>query len=289
MVRCQNLKTYLYTLQLCLLFIGCVTVLNPANGEIFTETGLMDIPTGKVLKHGIFGAGVYAPFQNSSHFSRDAVGFRANFGMFDRVEVGLSHLLPQDNTSPRYALVHLKAQLLTESGVIPYLAVGIDNLGDTVSQTDAAFSAGWRTYQSQSAFLVISKTFNLPRIPLMSGHIGVGNHRFAFDERPIGVFGGVSTTFEPAFARGDIAFSLAFDGAGVNTGMRHTADSGFQIAFGVETLNKPDALRYIFSISWTNAQLMEQIAGAKRLARQAAKLANQAKRTRTKKAEETEP
>ncbi len=288
MIYCQKLKTDAFTLQLCLLFIGCVTLLNPATGEIFTETGLMDIPTGKVLKHGIFDAGVYAPFQNSSHFSRDAVGFRANFGMFDRVEVGLSHLLPQDNTAPRYALVHLKAQLLTEAGMIPDVAVGIDNLGDTVSQTDTAFTKGWRTYQSQSAFLVISKTFNLPRIPLMSGHIGIGNHRFAFDEQPIGVFGGVSTTFQPAFARGDIAFSLAFDGAGVNAGVRYTADTGFQIAFGSETLNRPDELRYIFAISWTNAQLMEQIAGAKRLARQAAKLASQAKRTPTKKEETPE-
>ena len=120
----------------------------------------------------------------------------------------------------------------------------------------------WKTYQSESAFLVISKTFNLPRIHLISGHIGVGNHRFASGDRPVGLFAGISTEFHPAFARGDIALSLEFDGAGINGGVRHTADSGLQVALGVETLN----------LNFVDKWMMEQIAGAKRLARQAGKL-----------------
>ena len=250
----------------------------PVSGEIFTESGLVDIPTGEVLKHGIFGAGVSAIFQNSSDFPRDAVAFRLNFGMFDRVEVGLSNLLLQDNNIPRYFLAHLKAQLLVESGLIPNVALGIENLGDKVNHK-------WNTYQPQSVFLVISKTFNLPRIHLISGHIGVGNHRFASDERPIGLFAGISTELHPAFARGDIGINLEFDGASINVGVRHTADSGLQVALGAETLNKPEKIRYLVSIAWTNAQMMEQIAGAKRLALQAAKLARQAKRPSTKKEE----
>lgn len=264
-----------------LIFSVFLRLSTPVRGEIFTDSGLMDIPTGKVLKHGIFGAGVSATFQNSSDFPHDAAAFHLNFGMFDSVEVGLSNLLLQDKNYSRYAFAHLKAQLLAESGLIPNVALGIENLGDEASHN-------WKTYQSQSAFLVISKTFNLPRIHLISGHIGVGNHRFASDERPIGMFGGLSTEFSPAFARGDIVLNLEFDGAGINAGVRHTADSGLQIALGVETLNKPEDMRYLVSVSWTNAQMMEQIDGAKRLARQAAKLASQAKRTPWKKEETSE-
>ena len=258
-----------------------LTLSVPVTSEIFTDSGLMDIPTGEVLRHGIFGVGVYAPFQNTTYFKRDPVAFRVNYGMFDRIEFGASHILPQDNDASRSFLGHVKAQLFNETGKIPNVAIGIDNLGDSVIQE-------WNTYHANSAYLVISKTFNLPRIHLISGHIGVGNRRFASDERPIGLFGGLSTELSPAFARGDIVFNLEFDGAGINAGVRHTADSGLQIALGVETLNKPEDMRYLVSVSWTNAQMMEQIDGAKRLARQAAKLASQAKRTPWKKEETSE-
>ncbi len=257
------------------LFTAFLTLSVPVTSEIFTDSGLMDIPTGEVLKHGIFGVGVYAPFQWTTHFKRDPVAFRVNFGMFDRIELGASHILPQANDASRSFLGHLKAQLLNETGKIPNVAIGIDNLGDNVIQE-------WNTYHANSAYLVISKTFNLPRIHLISGHIGVGNHRFAFDESPIGLFAGVSTELYPAFVRGDIGISLEFDGTGINAGVRHTADSGLQIALGAETLNKIEDIRYLVSISWSNAKMMEQIDGAKRLARQAAKLASQAKSKPTK-------
>ena len=261
------------------LLITCIFILSGmVRCEIFTESGLVDIPTGEVLRHGIFGAGISAFFQSSSDFPRDAAAFRLNIGMFDRVEFGLSNLLLQDVKFSRYAFAHIKAQLLAESELIPNVSIGIENLGDKISSE-------WKTYQSKSAYLVVSKTFNLPRIHLISGHIGIGNNRFADAERSIGFFVGVSTEISPAFARGDIGFSLEYDGTGVNTGIRHTANTGLQIALGVETLNKPDEIRYLVSISWSNAKMLEQIDGAKRLARQAAKLASQAKNQPEKKEE----
>ena len=254
-------------LGLLLFSIFCMFSTN-VSGEIFSDSGLVDIPTGDVLKHGVFGVGVYAPFQNTTHFKRYPVAFRVNFGMFDKIELGASHILPQDNDASRSFLGHVKAQLLNESEKLPNVAIGIDNLGDNVGQE-------WNTYHANSAYFVISKTFNLPRIHLISGHIGVGNHRFADDERLVGLFTGVSTEISPAFVRGDIGFNLEFDGTGVNAGIRHTANSGLQVALGVETLNKPEEIRYLLSISWSNAKMLEQIEGAKRLARQAAKLTSQ--------------
>ena len=258
------------------LLLSCIFILSgTVRCEIFTESGLVDIPTGEVLKHGIFGVGVYAPFQNVSQFQRDTVVFRVNFGMFDRIEFGASHILPHKNDASRSFLAHVKAHLIAESELIPNVALGVENLGDKVNYK-------WNTYKPQSSYLVISKTFNLPRIHLISGHIGIGNHRFAFDEHPIGIFAGVSTELSPAFAKGDITLNMEYDGIGANAGIRYTTNTGLQLALGVETLNRPEDIRYLLSISWSNAKMLEQIDGAKRLARQAAKLASQAKNQREK-------
>lgn len=263
-----------------LLVSAFLTVSSPVSGEIFIESGLVDIPTGRALKHGIFGAGTYVAFQNSFQFPRDAVAIRLNFGLFDRTEVGLSHLWHhQDN----FQVAHLKVQLLKESGVIPSIAVGIENLGDKIPTWMAQQTDGTPALQSQSAFIVVSKTFNLPRIHHISGHIGVGNHRFAPSESPVGVFAGVDTELQPAFARGDISLSLEFDGIGVNAGVRHTAMSGLQVALGIETLNNPDELRYLASVSWTNEQILEQLDETTHLIQRAAKLVSQARRTVTEK------
>lgn len=245
------------------MLIACLLLPNVVNGAMFTESGLMDIPTGGVLEHGIFGAGTSLAFENSQDENAQwthETALRLNFGLFDSVEMGLSH-----QSRAAGVLAHLKAQLLKESGAIPSVAIGVENL--LAEETDFSQTA-------RSEFLVVSKTFNLPKIHLISGHIGIGRGRFASEDRGIGPFVapfvGISTEFHPAFARGDIAFSLEFDGIAVNAGIRHTATSGLQVALGVETLNNPEEARYLVAISWSNAQVMEQIAAAKRLAKQAA-------------------
>lgn len=236
------------------ILIALLTVPNLVSGELFTESGLMDMPTGGVLKHGIFGAGTSIAFENSR--DERTAALRLNFGMFDRVEMGLSH-----ESQATGVLAHLKAQLLKESGGIPSVAIGSENL----LSEEADFSQ-----TARSEFFVVSKTFNLPRIHLISGHIGLGRGRFAPEAQGIGPFVGINTEFHPAFARGDLALSIEFDGRGMNASIRHTAASGLQFAFGVETLNNPEETRYLVAISWSNAQVMEQIAAAKRLAKQAA-------------------
>ena len=69
----------------------------------------------------------------------------------------------------------------------------------------------------------------------------------------------------------------------MNTGLRHTAGSGVQVYIAAEALNAPATdgkeIRYLAGVSWTNRALMKQIEDAKRLAKQAARLASQAKKT----------
>ena len=262
-----------YTFLLCLI----VFLVPPVRGEVLTGSGLVDIPTGRILKHGIFEAGVYLGFQQrmterSATNLGDAAAICLNFGLFDRLEIGLTHLShEQGSESFSNRTASLKLQLLKEpeTGAIPSVAIGIEKLGNNVFGSDS---------ETSSAFLAVSKTFNLPRIHLFSLHGGVGTQRFASAERPIGVCVGLSKTFQPAFARGDLTMHLEFDGVGVNAGMRHITTSGLQVAIGAETLNTPDELRYLASVSWTNAQILEQIDETNRLIKQATALVVEIKR-----------
>ena len=276
-----------HTILISLIVFVPITVPNPVSGEVFTGSGLVDMPTGRVLKHGIFEAGTYLGFQQrmmerSATNLGDAVAVRLNFGLFDRVEIGLTQLWEEHGSEPfSDRTANLKVQLLKEPevGVIPSVAIGVEKLGNEVFASDSEVEVGG----TPSVFLAVSKTFNLPRIHRFSGHIGVGTQRFAFEERPIGVFIGLSKAFQPAFANGDITMQLEFDGTGVNAGMRYITSSGLQVALGAETLNDPDELRYLVFVSWTNAQILEQIRETQRLITRATELAVAAKRAVSKK------
>ncbi|MCY3722158.1 MAG: YjbH domain-containing protein [Candidatus Poribacteria bacterium] len=276
-----------YQILFLLFLLAFITISHPASGEIFTESGLVDLPTGNVLKHGIFGAGTYMAFQHSSETLRaigennvfgNAIAIRLNFGLFDRVGVGLKYLWNEhDAASFIDWTATLKVQLLKEQevGTIPSVAIGIETLSDRLFSGNSEAEEN----ENPAAFLAISKTFNLPRIHQFSGHLGVGTQRFAFGESPIGLFVGLSKEFQPAFARGDITMNLEFDGAGVNAGMRYITPSGLQVALGAETLNTPDELRYLAAVSWTNERLVDQINETRGLIKRATALAIEAKRS----------
>ena len=282
-----------HRILLYLLVSVFITVSHPVSGEIFTESGLVNIPTGRVLKHGIFGVGTYVAFQYPSENMSvtgennslgNALAIRLNFGLFDRVEVGLKHLWIQRYSEPSTEQsVNLKVQLLKEQevGVIPSVAIGVENFGDKFLSGKLEAEED----ENPPMFLVVSKIFNLPRIHQFSVHIGVGTQRFASVERPIGLFAGLSKEFQPAFARGDITMNLEFDGTGVNAGVRYITSSGLQVALGAETLNSPDELRYLIAASWTNEQLLEQIDETRRSIKRATELATEAKRAVSKSSE----
>jgi len=245
----------------------------------FRESGLVDIPTGSVIEHGVFGLGTYFAFQNEDKLPRDEAAVRLDFGLFNRVEIGLTSMR-HNQTS--FLLGNLKVLIFREADAVPNLAVGIENVGDQIE--NGLHDLG--RYERKSTFLAISKTFNLPRVHLISGHIGIGNNRFAEDtglgKVLNGVFFGISKDFYPAFARGDLTFSAEVDGRGVNVGVRHTANSGLQVYLGAEALNAPATdekeIRYVAGVSWTNRMLMKRIEDAKNLAKQAALHATQAKK-----------
>ncbi|MYA99660.1 hypothetical protein F4X90_08275, partial [Candidatus Poribacteria bacterium] len=120
------------TILLFLVVFASLTVANPVRSEVFTGSGLVDIPTGRVLKHGIFEAGTYLGFQQrmmdrSTTNLGDAVAIRLNFGLFGRVELGLTQLWQEHGSEPSSdRTASLKLQLLEEpeAGAIPSVAIG---------------------------------------------------------------------------------------------------------------------------------------------------------------------
>ena len=244
------------------------------------DSGLVDIPTGRVIEHGIFNLGTYFGFRNAGELPRDEAALQLDFGLFDRVEIGLTSVRHNQRS---FLLGNLKVLLLREAGVVPNVAVGLENIGDSIEDGLNDIER----YERRSAFLAISKQFTLPSIHHITGHIGIGNRRFVEDIGMSavlnGVFFGISKDFHPAFARGGLTFSVEVDGRGVNTGIRHTADNGLQVYLAAEALNASAIdgreIRYLAGVSWTNRALIKRIEEAKRLAKQAGRLASQAKKT----------
>lgn len=273
----------LITLQRLFISLFCITAFCSSHlwaAPYCRDSGLVDIPTGKVIEHGIFSLGTYFGFRSAGELPRDEVAVQLDFGLFDRVEIGLTSVR---HNQQGFLLGNLKVLLIREAGVVPNIAVGIENIGDSI---ESGLNDTER-YERQSAFLAVSKQFTLPTIHHITGHIGIGNSRFIEDVGMSkvlnGVFFGISKDFHPAFARGSLTFSIEVDGRGVNTGLRHTAGSGVQVYIAAEALNAPATdgkeIRYLAGVSWTNRALMKQIEDAKRLAKQAARLASQAKKT----------
>jgi len=258
----------------------------------FRESGLVDIPIGKVIEHGIFNIGTYAAFRNADKLPRDEAALRLDFGLFDRVEIGLTSVRYNQEG---YLSGNLKVLLFREADTVPNVAIGIENVGDQIT-IESGLNDLTR-YKRRSLFLAVSKEFNLPRVHQISGHIGIGNRRFVEDigmgQVLNGVFLGVSKDFQPAFARGNVAFSIEVDGRGVNAGVRHTSDSGLQVYIGAEALNAPATagkeIRYVAGVAWTNRPLMKRIEEAKKLAKQAGLIANEAKRIAEEEKEPTHP
>ncbi len=250
----------------------------PLAAPYFRDSGLMDIPTGAVIEHGGINLGTNFAFRDSAGLIREEAAIRLDVGFFDRVEVGLTGVrLNQEN----FLMANFKARLFRESGKTPNVSVGVQNIGDEVKQE----LIDPRRYKRKSAFLAVSKTFNLPRLHQISGHIGIGNNRFS-EDRHIGkalngIFLGISKDFQPSFARGELRLSLEIDGRGVNAGVRHTANSGLQVYFGAEALDAPTTdekeIRYVTGVSWSNRAMLRQIKEMKRLAKRAAQLATEAR------------
>ena len=243
-------------LMLCVLLVSAAS--HPVRSEMFTESGVVDIPTGNILSHGTFRTGIFISDPRwgswAQRYELNAVAFRFNFGVFDKVEVGLRYLSNTSGSGPdAVRSAHLKLQLLKEqeSEMFPSVAIGVENLSDNrrVSvpilpdgeEPGIWYPGDYEPNPDPSTFLAMSKTFR----HLYCVHLGV-----ATGEN--GVFVGLSRRFQPAFARGDITINFEVNGELMNTGIQYAMSSGLQIALGLANMNTTKNLRYLAAVSWNH-------------------------------------
>jgi hypothetical protein len=246
---------------------------NSEAASYFHGSDLVDIPSGKTLHHGVFNVGTFITFRNEKGVPREESAVKLDFGLFNRLEIGIIALKLEQN----FLLSNFKLQLLKEVDALPNVAVGIESIGDKVPESMSQ-------YKSKSPYIAISKQFNLPVAHLITGHIGIGHGRYV-EEKSIGrylhgVFGGISKDFQPRFIDGNVSLSLELDGRDVNVGVRYLMGSGLLLDFALGALNAPlsegKKIRYLFGVSFTNQMMLQKIEEASRLAKQAGKRASEA-------------
>ena len=257
----QNL---IYNFIIINVFISLLVTVGSVSASYFQDTGLLDIPTAYVMDNGIFNAGVKTSIR---HETREEIIVRIDFGLLNFAELGVAGIRLD---AKDYLMCNAKVLLARESGVLPEFAVGMDNLGEKLQDYDLSFYA------------VISKQFNLPFIHIIRGHLGVGNKRYIYDESIgkylHGAFLGLSK--ELVLTSRNIRLSLMGEikGNDVNAGLKYTMNSGLIVNFAVEGLNsKAKNIIYHVGIGFTNAQMIKDIAQSIELAKQAVRIANEAR------------
>ena len=234
------------------------------SASYFRDTGLLDIPTAYVMDNAIFNVGINTAIQDKK---RREFNFGIDFGLLNFAELGFAGIKRDDKD---YLMCNAKVLLARESGVLPEFAVGTDNLGEKLKDYDLSFYA------------VISKQFNLPFIHIIGGHLGVGNKRYIYDESIgkylHGVFLGLSKELVLTSRNIRLLLMGEVKGNNVNAGLKYTMNSGLIVNFAAEGLNsKAMDMTYHVGIGFTNAQMMKDIAQSIELAKQAVRIANEAR------------
>ena len=270
----RPLASMLYVLCSPHKLIGCVFVLAmallladmSAAAPYFRGTGLMNIPTAYVAQQGFFSLGVHTAVWDQK---RDELGIRIDFGVFSFAELGLIGLKKEGDD---YVMGNAKLLLSRESGSTPGLSVGMDNFGEEIQNG----SEGYR----RSVYGVVSKQFNLPIVHLISGHLGIGNHRYVAEtsigKYLHGVFMGLSKELHLSFLDSQLYLMCEADGKDLNAGLRYMMDSGLSISVATGQLSSdPKDIKYYLGIGFTNAPVMRKIDQSSELAKRAVKIANE--------------
>ena len=258
-----RLINYVLVLTMALFFA------NPsAAAPYFRGTGLMNIPTAYVAQQGFFNVGVHTAIWDQK---RDELAIRIDFGIFNRAELGLIGLKKKTDD---YVMGNIKLSLSRESGSTPGLSVGVDNFGEKVQD-------GSESYR-RSVYGVLSKQFNLPIVHLISGHLGIGNHRYVVDtsigKYLHGIFMGLSKELHLSFLDSQLYLMCEADGRDLNAGLRYMMSSGLSIHLAAGQVSfEPKDIKYYLGVSFTNAPMMSRIDQNSELAKQAVKIANEAR------------
>lgn len=249
--------------EICLLLFF-LSLTSSVSAFYLGDTGLFDIPNAYIMNNGNFNFGANVTIQNEE---RKMIIIGTDFGLFNFANMSFKGI-KRDNED--YLMSDLKIILSREEGLLPALAIGVDNVGE---------GKGIPNYEL-SYFAVISKRLNLPFIHILNMHIGVGNKRYMSEESIgkylHGIFIGLGKEIDLTY--GDLCLQLIGElkGNNFNFGTKCLMKTGLMLNFALEGINHGFSKTYYhIAIGFTNTGLMKEIAQSIELAKQAVRIANE--------------
>ena len=257
----HKMASYILVLALTLLLTG-ISGASP----FFRGKGLMNLPTAYIPQQGFFDVGVHTAIRDQE---REELAIRIDFGIFNLAELGLIGLGKGDRD---YLMGNAKLMISRESGSAPGLSIGVDNFGEKVQDESGDYS--------RSFYGVLSKQFNLPVVHLISGHLGIGNHRYKADtsigKYLYGIFIGLSKEIHISSLDSRLQLMFEADGKDLNAGLRYKMSSGLSISIAAGELSAdPEEIKYYIGLSFTNSSMIKKIDQSSELAKRAVRIANE--------------
>ena len=241
------------TVTALILSLGLViTFITSGATAPFTQPSpLINIPTSDILKRGEIEMGVSGLGKEDEYTEADGW---INFGLFDKVEVGVVFLTPYE------VMGNIKVNLFEEKDSSPAFSIGLMNISDKERIASTGDNSPWKP-QNYSLYAVVGK-----EIPYLGkGYLGIGNRWFeghgSEDKKGLGIFLGLKKAFKP------LTLLLEYDGKDTNAGMEFEFSQGIKFKAALtelgylnekyrDTLEKE--IRFGVGISFTNSLFVSQ-------------------------------
>jgi hypothetical protein len=246
----------------CRLVVGVVTALVVACAPALTAVasfggrGLISTPTAEVLPRGTFVASLTGGYLAEDSFDRTDTALAFDFGLGRRLQAGASwgDVAGLDGSTLSW---DGRAVVVREDAARPSLSLGVARVGDG---KEHAVGLG-----------LVSKEVNLPSAGFFRVHAGVAVPLYP-DASNDGVkpFGGIEKTWY--VLNRDVRGVAEWDGDAFSVGVQQRFREGLRVGVAFET----DTPRILFAVGFGSEAIMTEIDGAKRLAKQAARLATRA-------------
>ncbi|MEO2004186.1 MAG: hypothetical protein ABGY41_08810 [Candidatus Poribacteria bacterium] len=246
----------------CRLVVGVVTALVVACAPALTAVasfggrGLISTPTAEVLPRGTFVASLTGGYLAEDSFDRTDTELVFDFGLGRRVQVGTSwgDIAASEGASLSW---DARALIVREDAALPSVSIAVSRVGEG---KEHAVGLG-----------LVSKEVNLPSAGFFRLHAGVSVPLYpdASDD-DIKPFGGIEKTWY--VLNRDVRGVAEWDGDAFSVGVQQRFREGLRVGVAFET----DTPRILFAVGFGSEAIMTEIDSAKRLAKQAARLATRA-------------
>jgi hypothetical protein len=226
----------------------------------FPAEGLVRVPTARALPEGRYLAAFSGRYEKTGEWRPVEAGVTIDAGLLAGLQAGIAFSTVRDGAFPALTWAG-KGHLLREAGGIPGLAVGV------VSREGAEVE--------RDVYIVASKELNLPSAGFFRVHAGGRWEAVRQGGRGrVRALGAMEKTWFLWNHR--LRAMVEWDGDRLHAGVERRLASGVRASVAVGPFDsEPGASRpaVLFALGFGNEETLAEIEAAKRLARQAARIA----------------